>query len=151
MLGYLKILIGNRRLQLVAQIAEGEAWPVGIDIAAEGDNFEEFAHFLRGEEGLAGGGGADVGLAFRFALGSKQVGEAEVEQKGGLGGVADEVEPGLAGGFGDGGEIYMAGEVGEADVLEGVVHGVVAVVADEGAAAALGVVLLGGVEAVVDK
>ena len=121
----------------MAQIAEGETWPIGVDIAAEGDNFEELAHFLWGEEGLAGGG-ADVGFAFGFALGGQQVGEAEVEQEGGLGGVADEVEPGLAGGFSDGGEIYMAGEVGEADVFEGVVHGVVAVMAYEGAAAALG-------------
>lgn len=63
----------------MAQIAEGEAWPVWIDIAAEGDNFEELAHFLRGEEGLAGSGSTDVGLAFRFALGGQQVGEAEVE------------------------------------------------------------------------
>ena len=135
----------------MAQIAEGEAWPVGVDIAAEGDNFEELAHFLRGEEGLAGSSSADVGLAFRFALGGKQVGKAEIEQEGGLGGVADEVEPGLAGSFGDGGEIHMAGKVGEADVFEGIVYGMVEVVADEGAAAALGVVILGGVEAVVDK
>lgn len=112
--GYLKVPAPNRQLQLVAQIADGEALPIWVDISAEGDGFEEFAHFLRGKEGLAGSSSADVGLAFRFALGGKQVGEA--------------------------------------DVFEGVVHGVVAVVAYEGAAAALGgVVILGGVEAVVDK
>lgn len=135
--GYLKVPAPNRQLQLVAQIADGEALPIWVDISAEGDGFEELAHFLRGKEGLAGGG-ADVGFAFGFALGGKQVGEAEVEQEGGLGGVADEVEPGLAGSFGDSGEVDVAGEVGEADVFEGVVHGVVAVVAYEGAAAALG-------------
>ena len=53
--------------------------------------------------------------------------------------------------MGDVGKIYMGGEVGEADVEKRVVHAVVAVVADQRAHVALRVVILGGIEAVVDQ
>ena len=77
-------------LQPVAAVAENEALPVGVDMSAKGDDFKEFAHFVGGGQGVDGAGGFKVGG--RFGLGivfSQQFGDAEVEQKGGLVGVAD--------------------------------------------------------------
>ena len=69
----------------------------------------------------------------------------------GLRQVADEIQSAVGARLGNVSKVDVSGQIGQADMEERVVNGVVAVVGDECAFVALWVVILSGVKTVVDK
>ena len=134
----------------MAAVAAGEAEQLLVDAAANGDDLEQLAHFLRQQQPVGGAGSAHiVGRVGRLA--AKQVEDAAVEQELALARVAEQVETAGVGGRDDGGEIDVRRDILQAGQMERVGVRVMPVVAHQRAATALRMVELVAREAIVDQ
>jgi len=68
-----------------------------------------------------------------------------------LRGISQQVRAVVYRALGDGGKVYMRGDVLQADQKEGIIVGMVAVVAHQRACAALGMIILARAKAVIDE
>ena len=65
----------------MADVAVREALPVDADVAAEGDDFEQLAHFVRHQQFVQGTGRLNIGGGVVRQAVAGQFGDAEVEQE----------------------------------------------------------------------
>lgn len=73
----------------MAYVAESETLPVRIYVFSERDNFEKLAHFMRVNQLLYCRCGGQIGRSIRMARLCQKIGDAQIQKKIGLGGVAD--------------------------------------------------------------
>jgi len=113
----------------------------GVKVACQGNDLELLAH-LAGQGQAFDFGGQFHALVVIFAL-ADGLGNAQRQKETGLGGVAGDFQSAGHGGLGGSGEIDEGRKVGQARPHEGVEVGAVAVVADQRAPGAVGMVVLG--------
>ena len=63
----------------MANIAVAEACPIDINVFAKSDHFKKFAHFVRHQQFVQGGGRLNIGGRVVGDVGRNQFGDAQIQ------------------------------------------------------------------------
>src|SRR4029453_12356319 len=138
-------------LQQATHLPAAEAGERVVDPTPQRDDLEQLAHLGWTQELLRLHSQRQIGRCVPGGGERHEIRDAEANQEVGLGGIAEQLQPGIGRGPSDGREIDGAGDILQARQEERIVVGAVTEVAHQRALAALRMVVLALAEPVIDE